>query len=118
MAIVAVFLAAIEEPTLMREPLSKNLPSLMRMEGVLHPVTEMDLIDKIPTNLEVLKVPILVALLIDMMTMRIGDPVINMENGKDLHPLAIVAVEGGDTMMIENRIIGVMNVRDLHPLTT
>uniref|UniRef100_A0A0D9WZA3 RNA helicase n=1 Tax=Leersia perrieri TaxID=77586 RepID=A0A0D9WZA3_9ORYZ len=95
-----------------------NQPSLMRMEGVLRQVIETDPIDKITTYLEVRKVPTLAALLVNMMTMMIEDPVINMEKGRDLHPLAIVAAEGGGTGMIENHIIGVMSVRDLHLLTT
>lgn len=56
------------------------------------------------------------ALLVVMITMMIEDPVINMVIVRDLHPLAIVVVEGEDTMMIENLVLGVMNVRVLHQL--
>lgn len=57
----------------------------------------------------------------------------NVMNVGDLHPLAIVAVEGEDTVMIENLIVaveiedtvmrenlivGIMNARGLRPLTT
>lgn len=63
----------------------------------------------------------------------IEDPVTNVMNVGDLHPLAIVAVEGEDTVMIENLIVaveiedtvmrenlivGIMNARGLRPLTT
>lgn len=55
-------------------------------------------------------------LLVVMITMMIEDPVINMLIVRDLHPLAIVVVEGKDTMMIENLMLGVMSMRGLHQL--
>jgi len=56
------------------------------------------------------------ALLVVMIIMMIEDPVINMVIMRDLHPLAIVVVEGEDTMMIENLILGVMSVGGLYRL--
>jgi hypothetical protein len=56
------------------------------------------------------------ALLVVLITMMIEDPVINMVIVRDLHPLAIVVVEGEDTMMIENLILGVTSVGGLHQL--
>jgi hypothetical protein len=56
------------------------------------------------------------ALLVVMVTMMIEDPMINMVIVRDLHPLAIVIVEGEDTMMIENLILGALSVRGLHQM--
>jgi len=56
------------------------------------------------------------ALLVVMIIMMIEDPVINMVIMRDLHPLAIVVVEGEDTTMIENLILGVMSMGGLHRL--
>jgi len=56
------------------------------------------------------------ALLVVMIIMMIEDHVINMVIMRDLHPLAIVVVEGEDTMMIENLILGVMSVGGLYRL--
>lgn len=88
----------------------------MRTKGPHHPTIRMSPIGKRPTSLEALKVLVLMALLVVMVTMMIEDPMINMVIVRDLHPLAIVIVEGEDTMMIENLILGALSVRGLHQM--
>jgi len=88
----------------------------MRTKGPHHPTIRMSPTGKRPTSLEALKVLVLMALLVVMVTMMIEDPMINMVIVRDLHPLAIVIVEGEDTMMIENLILGALSVRGLHQM--
>lgn len=102
---VAAWLVVIEEPIPVRKHRRKNLQSLMRMKGVLHPDIEMNPIGNKPTPL-------------GTNPMMTEDPVTNMVNGRHLHPLVIVAVESEDTVMTGNQIVGVMNGADLHLLTT
>lgn len=69
-------------------------------------------------SLEALKAPVLMALLVDMIIMMIGNPEIGMVNVRGPRLLLTATVESKEgTMMTGNLILGVMNVRDRHPLT-